>query len=873
MSKKIMSALFVSTALTLLAPNVAMANAAATAPEASNADNGVVITVTARRSKESLQNVPVSETVLGGDVLQKQSITNASDISKLAPGLNIGTAGGSTQAVTLRGVTWQPGSGTPATPIYMNEVPFDPASTLRALFDIGQIEVLRGPQGTTRGAPSISGAVLVSAKKPDLGSWGGYAQASYGEANHWDLQGALNIPLIKDVLAIRAAVNIEDSEANRIYSVNDAIKPLYDSRTYRVSMLFKPTDTLTVEGMWQRRTGTTRQYDQVVGAGSPGFTGGIFAHGVVVATIPANFNGPALGLKDRASVEWSPTYSYDHMDLFTANVKWKVLGQQLEYIFGKQINTSPTNFNSVDAGGTTPGYAIYTAPGFGGTVPFFQTQEVRLSSDRHAGRFFDYDLGYFQKHSHGSQTFNAPAFLPGAFGADGTYNGVVTEPNSQYILNSTTLIGLGQVYDSFYGNVVLHLPHNTELSAGIRQIRDRNPVSLRVSTYGNVDFGGGQYGALYHVNNAGLGDLPHQYPCSYAGASFGLPAVLSTNYAHTCDIQIPNGFHQPADEDFGATAVKSRIYNISLSHKFSNDLMAYFNTGTSYRSGLPAINNPGLDAITLGNVVGGAQLNPPKPEYATSYELGLKYTASRRLFIAADVFQIDYANQLTTFEGINYWYDNGVPGGKLNKTSLAFYSNVNARVRGFEFEVASKPTDELSLGAHLSYTPISSRGGIIPCNVGSPIGDPSISGNVAMNFCTSTAGTSLNQNAPFQATINGSYQVPLTEKFDGYVRFNINYQGSNPNFGNFQSSITNEYKTTGENAVVDLFAGLTGQQGAWDLGVYVKNVFNNTMELNRYSVANSSYGPYAYASVGYDRVLTQLPREIGMTLRYAFGSR
>lgn len=64
---------------------------------------------------------------------------------------------GANTEVTLRGVTWRPGSGTAATPIYINEVPFDPGNTIVSLFDIGQIEVLRGPQGTSRGAPSISG--------------------------------------------------------------------------------------------------------------------------------------------------------------------------------------------------------------------------------------------------------------------------------------------------------------------------------------------------------------------------------------------------------------------------------------------------------------------------------------------------------------------------------------------------------------------------------------------------------------------------------------------------------------------------------------------------------------------------------------------
>ena len=164
----------------------------------------------ARRSDERLQDVPVSVQVVTGDRLQELAITSADEISKLAPGLTLTNNGAST-AIVLRGVAWKPGSGTPATPLYFNEVPFDPGQTVVSLFDIGQIEVLRGPQGTSRGAPSISGAITMTTRKPDLEEFGGYVQGLYGSANHWGVQGAINVPIIKDVLAVRLAANIEDT--------------------------------------------------------------------------------------------------------------------------------------------------------------------------------------------------------------------------------------------------------------------------------------------------------------------------------------------------------------------------------------------------------------------------------------------------------------------------------------------------------------------------------------------------------------------------------------------------------------------------------------------------------------------------------------
>lgn len=62
-------------------------------------------------------------------------------------------------------------------------------------------------------------------------------------------------------------------------------------------------------------------------------------------------------------------------------------------------------------------------------------------------------------------------------------------------------------------------------------------------------------------------------------------------------------------------------------------------------------------------------------------------------------------------------------------------------------------------------------------------------------------------------------------------------------------------------------------QGAWNLGVYAKNVFNTQKELNRYQLLKNIYAPYASADDGYDQVAYTTPREIGVILRHSFGSR
>ena len=261
--------------------------------------------------------------------------------------------------------------------------------------------------------------------------------------------------------------------------------------------------------MYQRRVETDRQFTQVAGTGSPGAVGGFNPlTGVTTPTISANFNGPALTVGQRASVSDLPNYVPNDIDLITANAKWKVLGQEVEYIFGRQISLSHPAGTAEDTANMLPGYEPFLVTTNLGT-PLFQTQELRLSSNRAPGRFFDYDIGFFQKKSGGTLGVTVPTFFAGAFGNSGAFGGpnggFFPNPNPAYILNSNTSIYLGQQYDSFYGNLALHLPEQIELSGGLRWIRDRVPVNLNT----------GLSNALNNVNNAYFGTGGKPYPCAY----------------------------------------------------------------------------------------------------------------------------------------------------------------------------------------------------------------------------------------------------------------------------------------------------------------------------------------------------------------------
>src|SRR6202008_221601 len=130
------------------------------------------------------------------------------DISAVVPGLTLvsGNSGYNSTA-SIRGVTYDVLSQTtPSVALYMNDATIQAGFLFQSLFDIGQIEVLRGPQGTLRGESAPSGAITVTTRKPDLSQFGGYASATESTSNQVDgplasnVQGALNLPIVKDVL-------------------------------------------------------------------------------------------------------------------------------------------------------------------------------------------------------------------------------------------------------------------------------------------------------------------------------------------------------------------------------------------------------------------------------------------------------------------------------------------------------------------------------------------------------------------------------------------------------------------------------------------------------------------------------------------------
>ncbi|MEO8001201.1 MAG: TonB-dependent receptor [Arenimonas sp.] len=167
------------------------------------------VKVTARRREETLQDVPVAVTAFTPEAIDKLNVRDIGDLDAQVPNLTIYAARGSNSTITayIRGVgqsdpLWgvDPGVG-----LYLDDVYIArPQGGLLDVFDVGRIEVLRGPQGTLYGKNTIGGAIkYISRDLPK--DTEGFASLTVGNYNELDFKGALGGP-VGDNVRMRLAV-------------------------------------------------------------------------------------------------------------------------------------------------------------------------------------------------------------------------------------------------------------------------------------------------------------------------------------------------------------------------------------------------------------------------------------------------------------------------------------------------------------------------------------------------------------------------------------------------------------------------------------------------------------------------------------------
>jgi len=194
---------------------------AATPAEADESSSDITtVMVTAQRRNESIQDVPITIQAITGGQLQQLNVTTLDDVLKYLPNVTVGQNGPGQGNIFMRGLSagfaGNQSSATiaqfPNVALYLDDQSMQfPARNLDVyMVDMERVEVLEGPQGTLFGGGAEAGALRYITNKPKLNVTEGNVEASYRTTAHGDNNSSgnatLNLPLIRDTLAVRAVI-------------------------------------------------------------------------------------------------------------------------------------------------------------------------------------------------------------------------------------------------------------------------------------------------------------------------------------------------------------------------------------------------------------------------------------------------------------------------------------------------------------------------------------------------------------------------------------------------------------------------------------------------------------------------------------------
>ena len=226
--------------------SVLLASAAAQGEAATSgaSDQGGLdeVVVTARRQTENLQKVPLSASVFDSSLIKQTNMTSIRDVQYVAPSLNISSnTTRNSDNYTLRGQGTTYGTD-PAVVGYFAEVPMPGGGGGSGmLFDLADIQVLNGPQGTLFGRNTTGGAILFEPQRP-TDKLAGYVTLGYGNHNNFQQEAVVNIPLAEDKVLFRAGMTHRTRNG---FTRDVGTGTRYDNINYlaaRASLLVKPVD-------------------------------------------------------------------------------------------------------------------------------------------------------------------------------------------------------------------------------------------------------------------------------------------------------------------------------------------------------------------------------------------------------------------------------------------------------------------------------------------------------------------------------------------------------------------------------------------------------------------------------------------------------
>ncbi len=641
----------------ICAPALAMAQtpetvAAPAVDPASPATTTGDIIVTARRREESLQRVPVAVTALGGDDIQKLQVINVQDLTRAAPSVTIGasTRGGGVPFLSIRGISSADVNAgiDPSIGIYFNEVIQNrPNGVLSSLYDIGSVQVLRGPQGTLFGRNTVGGAILVNSRAP-TDRLEGYGRGTIGNYDYRSVEGALNLPLAPWAkLRVAGRLDRRDGYVRSVTTGQD-LNDLHNAGG-RATLLLEPASNLS-------STTIVSFYDQNAN-GTGVTTPGLYPVGSVSGGLVVNANSNVADAANRrliaAAGALRRTNFYrnaaneiqeDRVHTFDVNNNTRFdLSDEIaiKNIFGYR----ETRFNAIfDQDGSAARQLTV------GTIHDFRQYSEELQLIGSFGKL-DFLAGLYYFKEAGTEFSTAFTSIPFA------------QINTPAAFSRTGGFVRNTSYSGFV-NATYALTDRLKASAGVRYTKDRRHVDLRSVNISNP--------LTNPVANCNLGTVVSITP----GAGPNGADVVVTTPANPCSLKRTETFSEPT-------------YSVDLSWQASDAVLLYAAHRRGYHSG--ALNVRATYALPT---------DLARPEFLDDIEVGVKSRFNAggvpmRLNVAGYYGWYKDIQRSVTFPAIVL---NGVvrlPSGITNAAKAHIY--------GLEVEYNATPFRGFDINAFFAY--------------------------------------------------------------------------------------------------------------------------------------------------------------------------
>ena len=570
-----------------LAIATALGSAAARAqqPPANVPDVMDEIVVSATKvGEQSLSDVPMAIQAFKGEALEKQGVREAKDLIELIPGASEQSEiGAGYKVFSFRGSGAGGPIGDGMIGYYLDDTPFGIPNFQAAppiqYFDLEQVEVLRGPQGTLYGQGSMGGAIIYHTKNPDLQKFkldsdlDTSKSADAGDMNY-RVAAAVSMPLVTDKLAVRLSGGYDFRAGySDVYQAAPVGTPYKtDANEIRSSdvqavILWQPTERLTFRTRaWQFRA--DQDYLQVMNSLDPPY---------------ASNQGTVDGYDRRKSNYFSNTITYK---------------------FDNVLLTNATSYQETLPGGFGVGLGLGPPLGTGvlvnGGHAHNAVNELRASSSGDSP--FHWVAGTFYQNASGYYSFGI------TFPTLVLNGGTITRTENYSIFTELS-------YD-FLGGKLVPL-------VGLRYFEDKrtsDSVSngVEASSSANPDKVTWRANLAYHLNddwmlflNAGTGfrsGILQSQAQADAVIADGVPSGLSLTPDELRNIEVGvKGFVADGKLRFAASVYDIHYKNLQSAFPTSIGLAAFANLGDSKTRGIDIdlmwyTPLEGLSVSVIGNV-------------------------------------------------------------------------------------------------------------------------------------------------------------------------------------------------------------------------------------------------------------------------------